>query len=66
MSTQLLSKLCVRGRVTMPDDDMFWGDRYGKLEDPFGHEWAVATQIRYVNGRIAEGCRGNVCIAEKL
>jgi PhnB protein len=23
--------------------DMFWGDRYGKLKDPFGHSWAIAT-----------------------
>jgi len=23
--------------------DMFWGDRYGKLSDPFGHQWGVAT-----------------------
>ena len=23
--------------------DMFWGDRYGKLQDPFGHEWSIAT-----------------------
>jgi PhnB protein len=23
--------------------DMFWGDRYGKLKDPFGHSWSVAT-----------------------
>jgi PhnB protein len=29
--------------VTMPVDDMFWGDRFGKLTDPFGHEWEVAT-----------------------
>ena len=29
--------------VTMPVDDMFWGDRYGKLLDPFGHEWQMAT-----------------------
>jgi len=27
----------------MPPTDMFWGDRYGTLVDPFGHEWAVAT-----------------------
>ncbi len=33
-------------RVTMPAEDMFWGDRYGKLVDPFGHEWSVATRIR--------------------
>jgi len=29
--------------VLMPPTDMFWGDRYGKLRDPFGHQWAIAT-----------------------
>ena len=29
--------------LTMPVDDMFWGDRYGKITDPFGHEWELAT-----------------------
>lgn len=33
-------------RVTMPVTDMFWGDRYGQLEDPFGHRWSVATHVR--------------------
>lgn len=32
--------------VTMPLADMFWGDRYGQLQDPFGHHWAVATHQR--------------------
>ena len=27
----------------MPPADMFWGDRFGKFRDPFGHEWSVAT-----------------------
>ena len=27
----------------MPPTDMFWGDRYGKFGDPFGHEWGIAT-----------------------
>ncbi len=36
-------------KLTMPIDDMFWGDRYGRLEDPFGHHWAVATHIRDVS-----------------
>jgi PhnB protein len=27
----------------MPPQDMFWGDRFGKLKDPFGHEWNLAT-----------------------
>jgi uncharacterized glyoxalase superfamily protein PhnB len=26
-----------------PVMDMFWGDRFGKLVDPFGHEWSIAT-----------------------
>lgn len=30
-------------RVTMPLGDAFWGDRYGQLVDPFGHEWSLAT-----------------------
>lgn len=29
--------------VEMPVDDMFWGDRYGKLCDPFGHKWSIGT-----------------------
>ncbi|HET7875356.1 MAG TPA: VOC family protein [Methylomirabilota bacterium] len=29
--------------ATMPPTDMFWGDRYAKLTDPFGHDWGVAT-----------------------
>jgi uncharacterized glyoxalase superfamily protein PhnB len=33
-------------KVTMPLADMFWGDRYGQLEDPFGHRWSVATHTR--------------------
>jgi len=32
--------------VAMPIADMFWGDRYGKVKDPFGHEWSLATQLR--------------------
>lgn len=32
--------------VTMPLTDMFWGDRYGRLVDPFGHHWSVATHQR--------------------
>jgi PhnB protein len=36
-------------KITLPLDDMFWGDRYCKLEDPFGHHWSVATHIRDVS-----------------
>lgn len=31
--------------VVMPLADMFWGDRYGKLTDPFGHSWSIAEQL---------------------
>ena len=31
------------GKATMPPADMFWGDRYAKFIDPFGHSWAMAT-----------------------
>ncbi|HTR67395.1 MAG TPA: VOC family protein [Terriglobales bacterium] len=32
--------------TTMPVMDMFWGDRYGKVKDPFGHHWSLATHTR--------------------
>jgi PhnB protein len=30
-------------KAVMPVTDMFWGDRYGKVADPFGHHWGLAT-----------------------
>lgn len=27
----------------MPPADMFWGDRFAKVKDPFGHEWSIST-----------------------
>lgn len=30
-------------KILMPMMDMFWGDRYGTIEDPFGHRWGIAT-----------------------
>ena len=35
--------------VTMPVQDMFWGDRYGLLTDPFGHRWSIATKVEEVS-----------------
>ena len=32
--------------VKMPVADMFWGDRYGKVTDPFGHSWGILTHIK--------------------
>lgn len=33
-------------KVTMPLADQFWGDRYGKFVDPYGHNWAVSTKSK--------------------
>lgn len=35
-------------KVTQRACDMFWGDRYGKIQDPFGHNWSLATHIEDV------------------
>ena len=32
--------------VRYPLEDAFWGDRYGKVTDPFGHEWGIATRVK--------------------
>ena len=32
----------------MPPADMFWGDRYGQVVDPYGHRWSLATHVRDV------------------
>jgi PhnB protein len=32
--------------VSMPVQDMFWGGRYGKIVDPFGHEWGINQQVK--------------------
>lgn len=37
--------LAAGAKVTMPLDNMFWGERYGQLEDTFGHRWTVSMRI---------------------
>lgn len=32
--------------VRQPLEDAFWGDRYGKVTDPFGHQWGIATRVK--------------------
>lgn len=32
--------------VRMPVEEMFWGDRVGTVQDPFGHSWSLATHTR--------------------
>jgi len=50
-NVDVLHKQAVGAGATseMPPQDMFWGDRFGKLVDPFGHSWAIATHIEDVS-----------------
>lgn len=48
--------------VVMPVADQFWGDRYGIVEDPFGHRWSLATpQRRLSAAELAEAARAAMC-----
>jgi PhnB protein len=38
-------------QVLMPVEDCFWGDRYGILQDPFGHRWSIATRLKDLSPR---------------
>jgi PhnB protein len=40
--------LAAGASVRMPCTDMFWGDRYGQVEDPFGNVWGIATHVEDV------------------
>src|SRR5436190_3616695 len=43
----LVERAVARGAtVLMPVQDMFWGARYGKIVDPFGHEWGINQQLK--------------------
>jgi PhnB protein len=44
--------------VVMPVADMFWGARYGMVEDPFGHRWAIATPVKNLSeAEVAEAAK---------
>jgi uncharacterized glyoxalase superfamily protein PhnB len=47
--------------VRMELADMFWGDRYGQLDDPFGHRWSMATHIRDVSPEEIEEAMKREC-----
>lgn len=34
------------GQILIEPTDVFWGDRFVRGRDPFGHEWGIATQLR--------------------
>lgn len=46
------------GTVRMPVSDMFWGDRYGVVEDPYDHQWAIAThKVDYTPEQMAANAK---------
>ena len=53
-------------KITMPAENTFWGDRYGRIEDPFGHNWSIATHLEdltpeQMNERAAKAMGGHSC-----
>jgi len=36
-------------KIIRPAEDMYYGDRIGMIEDPFGHRWSVSTHIEYIS-----------------
>jgi PhnB protein len=53
------------GKTTLPVSDMFWGDRYGQIEDPFGHRWSIATHVRDVTpAEMQQAMQQQMCTAQ--
>jgi PhnB protein len=50
-------------KAAMPPADMFWGDRYAKVVDPFGHDWSISTHKEDVPPEEAKK-RGQAMFAE--
>jgi PhnB protein len=46
---QFAKAIAAGAKQKMAVADMFWGDRYGVVEDPFGHQWSIATHVRDVS-----------------
>jgi PhnB protein len=44
----LLAYVYRRATVLMEVADQFWGDRFGTVQDPFGHTWSIATHVEDV------------------
>lgn len=60
--TAIEQAVAAGAKIIMPPGDMFWGDRYGVLEDPFGHHWSIATHIRDLTSeQIQEASKSAMC-----
>jgi PhnB protein len=52
--TTIAQAVTAGATVAVPADDMFWGDRYGKVTDPFGHEWSFSTPLSAERHAVAQ------------
>ncbi len=50
--------------ATMPLADMFWGDRYGIVTDPFGHNWSIATHVKDLTPEEIQEAAKNACCGQ--
>lgn len=50
---------------TMPLEDQFWGERYGKLRDPFGHIWSVSMVVKMSEAEKEEKRQAAMALFEK-
>jgi uncharacterized glyoxalase superfamily protein PhnB len=50
--------------VRMPLQDMFWGDRYGLVSDPYGHLWSIATTVRQVSPEEMQAAMASMAACE--
>jgi uncharacterized glyoxalase superfamily protein PhnB len=46
VDTMFKQAVAAGAKPTMPPMDMFWGDRYSKVTDPYGHHWGIATHTK--------------------
>ncbi|BBX46319.1 VOC family protein [Mycobacterium cookii] len=49
VDTRFQRALDAGATVVMPLDEQFWGDRYGMVVDPFGHQWSLGQPVREVS-----------------
>ena len=57
--------LAAGARVLMPVQDMFWGGRYGKIVDPFGHEWGINQQLKELSKEETEAAANEFFAKQK-
>ena len=61
----MVERMSINGAdVLMAPTDMFWGERFARVRDPFGHEWGVATRLREMTAEEIQAAAANVLVSE--